>query len=153
MTIKTVAFAMGWLAFSIHIANAQGERLDMQPVPMLQATDGNRSCETPPQAQLSLEELRAQAHYRIERGNSCYQAGRCRLPNSYLYDAEIVPRAKKALQVAGNFDNTSIWVEGQRRWVWLKGCVRNRDQLDAAERLVRSLDDVESVVNELVIKD
>jgi len=52
----------------------------------------------------------------------------------------------------GRFANTSLWAEGQRRWVWLKGCVERADQADALERLVRGLDDVEAVNNELVVK-
>src|SRR2546428_11277909 len=36
------------------------------------------------------ESLRAsRAHLRIERGTTCWLAGRCRLPNSYRYDPEI----------------------------------------------------------------
>ena len=41
---------------------------------------------------------------------------------------------------------------GQRRWVWLKGCVRGSEQSEALEKLVREIDDVEAVINQLVIK-
>jgi hypothetical protein len=34
----------------------------------------------------------------------------------------------------------------------LKGCVRARADIDALVRLVRGIDDVEAVVNELVVK-
>ena len=85
----------------------------------------------------------------MERGTSCYQSGRCRLPNSYLYDKEIIPRVRKAILADGRFDDTSIWVEGQRRWVWLKGCVASAAQSALIEQLVRQIDDVEAVVNEL----
>jgi osmotically-inducible protein OsmY len=97
-------------------------------------------------------QMRAEAHARAERGTRCFQAGRCRLPNSYLYDKEIVPRVAKAIVADGRFAGTSIWVEGQRRWVTLKGCVRTRAESVALERLVRRVDDVESVVNQLVVK-
>ena len=96
-------------------------------------------------------EMRSAAHTRAERGTSCYQSGRCRLPNAYLYDKEIIPRVKKAILADGRFAETSVWVEGQRRWVWLKGCVRARSEIAALERLVRNIDDVEAVVNELVV--
>jgi len=82
----------------------------------------------------------------------CFQSGRCRLPNSYLYDKEIIPRVKQAIEVDGRFADTSIWVQGQRRWVWLKGCVRTREQAESIERLVRSVDDVEAVINELAVR-
>ena len=79
--------------------------------------------------------------------------GRCRLPNSYLYDKEIIPRVKKAIDADGRYAQTSIWVEGQRRWVWLKGCVRREVEAKELEKLVQSIDDVEVVINELVIKE
>lgn len=96
--------------------------------------------------------MEAQAHSRIERGTSCFQSGRCRLPNSYLYDQEIVPRVKKAILADGRFADTSIWVEGQRRWVWLKGCVQRPQQARELEELVHSLDDVEAVIDQLSVK-
>lgn len=95
--------------------------------------------------------MQAASHYRAERGTSCYQSGRCRLPNSYWYDQEIIPRAKKAIPADGRFANTSVWVEGQRRWVWLKGCVAEPSQSAAMEQLVRSMDDVEAVINQLSV--
>jgi osmotically-inducible protein OsmY len=73
-------------------------------------------------------------------------------PNAYLYDREIIPRVKLAIESDGRFTDTSIWVEGQRRWVWLKGCVRRKESVTALERLVRNIDDVEAVVNELHVK-
>ena len=79
--------------------------------------------------------------------------GRCRLPNSYLYDKEIIPRVKKAIDADGRYAQTSIWVEGQRRWVWLKGCVRREVEAKELEKLVQSIDDVELVINELVVKE
>jgi osmotically-inducible protein OsmY len=96
--------------------------------------------------------MRTEAHGRTERGTRCYESGRCRLPNSYLYDKEIIPRVKKAILADGRFAATSVWAQGQRRWVWLKGCVRSEAQRRALERLVRELDDVESVINQLVVR-
>ena len=97
------------------------------------------------------QEARELAHDRAQRGVSCWLAGRCRLHNAYLYDAEIIPRVQQALRVAGRFADTSVWATGQRRWVWLQGCVRRAEQAQALETLVRGLDDVEGVVNELVV--
>ena len=93
----------------------------------------------------------AEAHPRAERGTRCYQAGRCRLPSSYLYDKEIIPRVKTAILADGRFAGTSVWALGQRRWVILKGCVRTETERKALEGLVRAIDDVEAVVNELVV--
>jgi len=119
--------------------------------PFLQLSDGIRSCPVPPAPAITEEEMKAQAHARTERGTSCYQSGKCRLPNAYLYDREIIPRVKKAVDADGRFGGTSVWVLGQRRWVWLKGCVRNREQADALERLVRDIDDVEAVIDQLQV--
>lgn len=119
--------------------------------PFLQVTDGRPGCPVPAGPALTEAEMRAEAHGRAERGTSCYRAGRCRLPNAYLYDREIIPRVRQAVLADGRFAGTSLWVEGQRRWVWLKGCVGSAAEADALERLVRGIDDVEAVVNQLQI--
>ena len=120
--------------------------------PFVQVTSGIEAC--PPQTGplITLADRRAQEHGRVERGTSCYRSGRCRLPNAYLYDAEIIPRVRQAILYDGRFTGTSVWAEGQRRWVWLKGCVRSRDEAAALEQLVRNIDDVEAVINELVVR-
>jgi len=120
--------------------------------PFIQATNGIASCPVPEGPVITEAQMRAQSHSRVERGTSCYQAGRCRLPNSYLYDKEIIPRVKKAIDADGGFVDTSVWAEGQRRWVWLKGCVRTQAQADNLERLIRSIDDVEGVINQLSVQ-
>ena len=99
----------------------------------------------------SQAELQGEAHSRAERGTRCYLSGQCRLPNSYDYDKEIIPRVAKAIVYDGRFADTSVWVEGRRRWVWLKGCVRTQAQAAALEKLVRSIDDVERVIDMLVV--
>lgn len=128
------------------------ERANYFHDPFLQVTSAISDC--PPQQgpMITQAEMRAEAHARVERGTRCFQSGRCRLPNAYLYDQEIIPRVKQAILADGRFSETSIWVEGQRRWVWLKGCVRTRAEVGALERLVRNVDDVEAVINELVVK-
>lgn len=120
--------------------------------PFLQATSGIASCPAPRGPEITRAEMLAQSHVRAERGATCYRMGRCRLPNSYLYDKEIIARVKKAIDADGRFADTSIWLEGKRRWVWLKGCVRSNNEAKGLEQLVRSIDDVEAVINELVIK-
>jgi osmotically-inducible protein OsmY len=100
---------------------------------------------------LTEAQMRAEAHDRAERGTSCYQSGRCRLPNAYLYDKEIVPRVVKSIRSDGRFARSSIWVEGRRRWVWLKGCVDDPALIPALEQLVRGIDDVEAVIAQLQV--
>ena len=120
--------------------------------PFVQVTNGIADCPVPEGPLITEAEMRAQAHSRAERGTSCFLSGRCRLPNSYLYDKEIIPRVQKAILADGHFADTSVWAEGQRRWVWLKGCVRRKEQAKALEQLVRGLADVEAVINQLVVR-
>jgi osmotically-inducible protein OsmY len=121
--------------------------------PFLQVTSGIGDCPVPPGPEITQAEMRAQAHVRAERGTSCYLSGRCRLPSAYQYDKEIIPRVKKAIDADGHFAGTSVWVLGQRRWVWLKGCVRRKSEAKALENVVQRIDDVEAVIDELVVKD
>nr|WP_144109516.1 hypothetical protein [Paraburkholderia sp. BCC1886] len=67
------------------------------------------------------------SHYRIERGNSCWIEGRCRLSNAYLYDAEIadaVPRRLASINLATHWrEQTTLWLTLQRRFIYVEGCV------------------------------
>lgn len=119
--------------------------------PFAQATSGFGGCPAASPPVLSAAELRSQEHVRVQHGTSCYRSGRCRLPNSYLYDAEIVPRVALYLREDGRFADTSVWVLSQRRLVTLMGCVRNQEQFAAMERAVMLVDDVMGVINQLSI--
>lgn len=134
-------------------AQAAEERANFFNDPFLQVTNGIANCPVPKGPEITRAEMLSQSHVRAERGTRCYLSGRCRLPNSYLYDKEIVPRVKTAIDADGRFAQTSVWVEGVRRWVWLKGCVRRKEEGKALEQLARSIEDVELVVNELVITE
>lgn len=139
-------------AFAAALAASAEERKNYFNDPFLQVTSGIADCPVPAGPGITEAQMRTEAHARAERGTRCYESGRCRLPNSYLYDQEIIPRVKKAILADGRFADTSVWAEGQRRWVWLKGCVRTEAQRQALERLVRELDDVESVINQLAVR-
>jgi hypothetical protein len=119
--------------------------------PFLQVTNGIAGCPVPQGPEITQKEMRSQSHVRAERGNSCYLSGRCRLSNAYQYDKEIIPRVKQAIDASGHFAGSSVWVLGQRRWVWLKGCVRKKADAKALAQLVRQIDDVEAVIDELVV--
>lgn len=119
--------------------------------PFQSVTDGLPGCPVPEQPLLSADEYKAQAHERSQRGVSCWLDGRCRLHNSYLYDDEIAPRVRKAIHAAGRFSATSVWALGQRRHVWLKGCVRSSPQMRELADLVSRIDDVEGVHLELMV--
>ena len=148
--LPSVALAMLVLAASPVGAD---EPLKVNPFddPFIAVTQALPACPVPAPPAFDEAQYRAEAHDRAQRGTSCWLAGRCRLHNAYLYDKEIVPRVKIALESAGRFKDTSIWALGQRRYVWLKGCVATREQAAEAERIVRNIDDVDGVQNELMV--
>jgi hypothetical protein len=145
------ALCMSWLALVVTKAPAQEPRRNPFADPFAVVSSGLAGC---PKAEAPLyteAQIRNEAHDRSQRGTSCWLAGRCRLHNAYLYDKEIIPRVVKAVQADGRYADTSVWALGQRRWVWLKGCVSKPEQRDGLERLVRLIDDVEGVINELMV--
>jgi hypothetical protein len=127
------------------------ERRNFFNDPFVQVTGALAACPVPAGPLFSDAEARAEEHARSQRGVSCHLAGRCRLPNAYLYDREIIPRVARAIHTDGRFERTSIWAYGQRRWVWLQGCVNTEAESQELERLIRNIDDVEAVINELSI--
>jgi hypothetical protein len=150
MVAQRLIFALIVTGFPIG-ALSNEERANYFDDPFVPITSAIANCPRQEGPKITRAEMLAESHWRAERGTSCFQAGRCRLPNAYLYDKEIIPRVQKAILVDGRFSETSIWVEGQRRWVWLKGCVRSQDQSASVEQLVRNIDDVEAVINQLVV--
>ena len=120
--------------------------------PFVQATHGIAQCPVPEGPRYTADEVRALAHVRAQHGGSCYRVGRCRLPNSYLYDAEIIPRVQLYLREDGRFDNTSVWLLGERRLVTLMGCVQSAEQAQALEQAVGLVDDVMGVINLLQVR-
>ena len=119
--------------------------------PFVQVTEALPNCPVPEGPLYTAQEVRALEHVRTQHGTSCHLSGRCRLANSYLYDAEIIPRVQRYLQRDGRFDNTSVWVLGQRRIVTLQGCVQSAAQAEEMEQAVRLVDDVMGVVNLLSV--
>lgn len=119
--------------------------------PFASVTSSMPACPQPLGPAVTRAEVREQAHVRAQHGGSCFRAGRCRLPNSYLYDAEIAPRVALAIRQDGRFDDTSVWVAGERRLVTLMGCVQSAQQSQDLERLVLLVDDVMGVINLLMV--
>jgi hypothetical protein len=131
-------------------AHAQ-ERKNFFDDPFVQVTSAMAGCPAPREPGETQAELAALAHVRAQHGTSCYLSGRCRLPNSYLYDKEIIPRVAQFIKLDGRFDNTSVWVLGERRLVTLMGCVPSREQALEMEKAVALVDDVMGVINQLIV--
>ena len=119
--------------------------------PFVQVTSAIAACPVPAGPRYTPQEARDAAHVRSHHGPSCYRSGRCRLPNSYLYDAEIIPRVVQYIRNDGRFADTSVWVVGERRLVQLLGCVNSREQADALAQAVGLVDDVMGVINLLAV--
>jgi hypothetical protein len=119
--------------------------------PFEQVTAAMAACPVPAPPGYTPEEIRNEAHVRAQHGVSCHTSGRCRLPNSYLYDKEILPRMVQFIRRDGRFDDTSVWVKAERRIVTLMGCVRTKVQSEQMERTVVLVDDVSGVINYLMV--
>jgi hypothetical protein len=132
------------------VARAE-ERSNAFDDPFQQATRALPGCPEPRPPGFTAEEVRKEAHVRAQHGTSCFRVGRCRLPNSYLYDKEIIPRVAQHIQMDGRFDDTTVWVLGERRLVTLMGCVRTPAQAEQMEKAVLLVDDVMGVINFLQV--
>ena len=131
--------------------HAQEERSNVFDDPFLRVTRSLALCPVPEGPLYTAAQARSQSHIRAEKGTTCHDWGRCRLPNAYLYDKEIIPRVATFIRRDDRFQTTSVWILGQRRWVYLKGCVSSEAQRDQLEAEVRLIDDVEAVINELMV--
>ncbi len=145
------AFAAALATPSPAIVQAGEPRTNAFGDPFVQATHAIAACPPAEPPLLTAAEVRAQSHLRAEKGTTCHYYGRCRLPNAYLYDQEIVPRVVRFIQLDDRFASSTIWVLGQRRWVYLKGCVSSAEQAVQLEHEVRLIDDVEAVIDELMV--
>ena len=114
--------------------------------PFVQVTSGLPGCPVPRGPYITEEKQRVQQHVRSQHGNSCFRSGRCRLPNSYLYDEELIPRVQQYIRADGRFNDTSLWIAGERRIVTIMGCVRTKEQAIALERTVPLVDDVSNII-------
>ncbi|HCE93105.1 BON domain-containing protein [Acidovorax sp. SD340] len=142
------------MAPSLAIAQVPGSpapRTNAFNDPFVQVTSAIPACPVPEGPLYTEAEVRELAHVRSQHGGSCHRVGRCRLPNSYLYDVEIIPRVQRYIQQDGRFDDTSVWVLGERRLVTLKGCVQSQAQSEALEKAVWLVDDVMGVINLLQV--
>jgi len=143
---------VGVLLAMLLVATASAEeRRNFFGDPFVAVTTGFPGCPIPEGPLMTESEMRAEAHSRTERGTRCYLSGACRLPNSYRYDRDIVERVRTHILYDGRFAATSVWVLGQRRWVTLEGCVRTKAQSAALVRLVREVEDVEAVFDQLTV--
>lgn len=118
--------------------------------PFFQVRDAIRSCPVPLGPLITEAQRREEAHYRVERGTSCWMEGKCEKPNSYLYDAPIATAIRQRLAQGSEFDNASLWITVQRRFVIVQGCIARPEQAPQIDAIMRTIPDVERVVLQLV---
>jgi hypothetical protein len=148
--LRFLVRASALLALALASASGAQERRNAFDDPFLQVTSALPGCPAPRPPGFTDEEVRKEAHVRAQHGTSCHRVGRCRLPNSYLYDQEIIPRVRQYIRMDGRFDDTSVWVLGERRIVTLMGCVKTKEQAEQMEQAVRLVGVVTGVVNYLM---
>jgi hypothetical protein len=92
-----------------------------------------------------------EAHYRIERGNSCWVEGRCRLSNAYLYDTEIAETVKRRLQSINQAmhwrERSTLWLTLQRRFIYVQGCVSSDFDKDTFLSELAKTADVDKIID------
>ena len=145
----------GMAACSLAVAPASSApndgRTNFFDDPFVRVTRAINGCPEPEGPLYSEAEARAQSHMRAEKGTTCHYYGRCRLPNAFLYDNDIIERATRLIERDGRFADSSLWLVGQRRFVYLQGCVPNRAMAETLVREIGLIDDVEMVVDQLQV--
>ncbi|PFH09841.1 hypothetical protein BCF11_2246 [Collimonas sp. PA-H2] len=115
--------------------------------PFIQVRHAVPDCPPPLGPLVSEQEARRESHWRTERGTSCWLAGQCSKPNSYLYDVAIAQAVQAHFAVDPAFARSSLWLTFQRRFVWVEGCSADPAITAAAlEAFVRAAPDVERVI-------
>ena len=117
--------------------------------PLGQATAGFAACPAVHPRLLTQEEMRVEAHARIERGTRCALEGTCEPGGAYKRDPELNEQVRAAIAAERRFADTSVWVTTSRKWATLEGCVRTSAQRSALVRFVTKLPNVERVFDEL----
>jgi len=138
-----------------HVASAQDAaspaKQNWFDDPFFRVSAGLPGCPEPEGPFYTAEERRIQIHSRLERGTSCWLAGKCSDSNAYRYDKPLAPKVRAALEAVPGLRQGSVWVMVQRRWVYLQGCVPLPALARKLERAARALPDVEAVVPDLMV--
>jgi hypothetical protein len=135
------AFALAALGALGVAARSQGPAVDESPRnwgndPFLQLRGDDTACPEPRGPRMTASEWRAEAHWRIETGTSCWLAGRCSDANAYRYDAAIAQALFPRLQALPELAGSGVWAYLQRRILFVQGCVADTAQARAIEAAI-----------------
>jgi BON domain len=127
------------------------ERRNWYNDPFVQASTGYPQCPPASGPLLTQQEMRQQAHTRIERGTSCALEGKCEPGGAYKHDPQINERVRQAIASSRWLDNTSLWVTTQATYVTLEGCVHSAGQQRRLRALVEGQEGVRYVIDATTI--
>lgn len=113
--------------------------------PFFALSDALAECPQPLGPRTTKQEADDDAHYRVERGTTCWLAHKCSKPNSYLYDAPIAEAIRERMGAARLIAGTSLWITVQRRFVYAEGCVPAGFDAAALQQALEAVPDVEQV--------
>ena len=119
--------------------------------PFAQVTHGLADCPAASPPSYTHAEMRDVEHQRVERGNSCYLAGKCRYASSFDYGRGIAAGLFPAMASSPALRHSSIWVLVEGRFVQLFGCVADKAQIGQARRLAEGWPDVQAVLPTLMV--
>ena len=114
--------------------------------PFFQVRAGVPRCPIPRGPLLTEAEMKSESHSRVERGTSCWMAGKCAQPNAYLYDPALAKTIQARFDDSEAFKDASLWITIKRKFVWVEGCVATAADKDRLETFVQSAPDVERVI-------
>lgn len=121
--------------------------------PFFQISKAIPQCPTPLGPLETEQEWLAESHYRIERGNSCWVEGRCRLSNAYRYDAEIAEAVQRRLSTINPAthwrEQSSLWLMLQRRFIYVQGCISPGFDKDKFLSELAKTADVDEVIDNM----
>ncbi|TDN62862.1 hypothetical protein B0G77_6455 [Paraburkholderia sp. BL10I2N1] len=121
------------------------ERKNWYNDPFLTLSHAMADCPLPLGPLMTKVQMEDDAHYRVERGTTCWLAHKCTKPNSYMYDAPIADAIHAQFKDAKGLDGTSIWITVQRRFVYAEGCAPASFDAHALQQRLEAVPDVEQV--------
>lgn len=121
------------------------ERKNWYNDPFFTLSHAIADCPLPLGPLMTKTQMEDDAHYRVERGTTCWLAHRCTKPNSYLYDVPIADAIKAQFRQPAELDGTSIWITVQRRFVYAEGCAPASFDANALQQRLAAIPDVEQV--------
>ncbi|TXC83371.1 BON domain-containing protein [Paraburkholderia azotifigens] len=121
------------------------ERRNWYSDPFFTLSHALADCPVPLGPLMTRAQMEDDAHYRAERGTTCWLAHKCTKPNSYMYDADIANAIRARFTDPHAFDGTSVWITVQRRFVYAEGCANASFDRHALQQQLEAIPDVEQV--------